>query len=204
MSMYQHRGMGAAPPGSSNRLNDLLNEIRQEFENQSRQTEGFEHQIAAQVSEMQLVREKVYQMEQTHMTLKQKYEEEISMLRHQLEAARKRRSPARGIMAGGSQAGLAPPQQGQQQGQQQQPQGGQQQQPSQQGHAPPQEQQMGPQHQMGQGPPGLPVPPPHPSAQQAPYSQSYPPGPVSNGMAPQPPPEHCLSWSRPTRYRPTS
>jgi glucose repression regulatory protein TUP1 len=44
MSMYQHRGMGAAPPGSSNRLNDLLNEIRQEFENQSRQTEGFEHQ----------------------------------------------------------------------------------------------------------------------------------------------------------------
>ncbi|PHH80011.1 hypothetical protein CDD80_3140 [Ophiocordyceps camponoti-rufipedis] len=37
----------------------------------------------AQASEMQLVREKVYAMEQTHMTLKQKYDEEISELRRQ-------------------------------------------------------------------------------------------------------------------------
>lgn len=29
--------------------------------------------VNAQVNEMQLVREKVYQMEQTHMTLKQKF-----------------------------------------------------------------------------------------------------------------------------------
>jgi hypothetical protein len=29
--------------------------------------------VNAQVNEMQLVREKVYQMEQTHITLKQKY-----------------------------------------------------------------------------------------------------------------------------------
>jgi general transcriptional corepressor TUP1 len=89
-------------------------------------------------------------------------------------------------MAGGSQGGLVPPQPGQQQSQPGQPQGAQQQQQSQQGHAPPQEQPLGPQHQMGQGPPGLPVPPPHPNAQQAPYSQNYPPGPVSNGMGPQP------------------
>lgn len=114
------------------------------------------------------------------------------MLRHQLENARKggpqpgmpgppqhpgpsQQPPSiapgnglfSGIMAGGNQAGLAPPQQ--------------------QPHAPPQEQQMGPQHQMGQGPPGLPVPPPHPNAQQPPYQQGYPQGPVSNGMGPQPP-----------------
>lgn len=124
-----------------------------------------------------------------------RYEEEISMLRHQLEAARKGAPPAglpgppqhagpsqqppsiapgnglfSGIMAGGSQGGLAPPQQ----------------------HAPPQEQQMGPQHQMAQGPPGLPVPPPHSNAQQQqqqpPYQQQgYPQGPVSNGIGPQPP-----------------
>lgn len=97
MSMYSHRGMGAVPPGNSARLNELLDQIRAEFETQLRQTEGFEHQselcnagfaiqwqnlftnvsvcnyiVSAQVSEMQLVREKVYAMEQTHMTLKQK------------------------------------------------------------------------------------------------------------------------------------
>ncbi|CAM1510328.1 Fc.00g006630.m01.CDS01 [Cosmosporella sp. VM-42] len=207
MSMYPHR-MGGVPPGNSARLNELLDQIRAEFETQARQTEGFEHQISAQVSEMQLVREKVYAMEQTHMTLKQKYEEEIAMLRHQLEGARKgapqpglpgppqHAGPSQqppsitpgnglfsGIMAGGSQGGLAPPQQQQQQQQQQPPQ---QQQQQQQQHAP-QEQQMGPQHQMPQGPPGLPVPPPpHPNAQ-PPYSQGYPQGPVSNGMGPQPP-----------------
>ncbi|PNP41495.1 hypothetical protein TGAMA5MH_06596 [Trichoderma gamsii] len=203
MSMYSHRGMGAVPPGNA-RLNELLEQIRAEFDSQQRQTESFEHQISAQVSEMQLVREKVYAMEQTHMTLKQKYEEEINMLRHQLELARKgapqsglqgppqHAGPSQqppsiapgnglfsGIMAGGNQGGLAPPQ----------PQ------------ATPQDQQMGPHHhQMAQGPPGLPVPPPHPNAQQQqqqqppqqpPYQQqAYPQGPgpvVSNGMGPQPP-----------------
>ncbi|KKP00410.1 glucose repression regulatory protein TUP1 [Trichoderma harzianum] len=198
MSMYSHRGMGAVPPGNA-RLNELLEQIRAEFDSQQRQSENFEHQISAQVSEMQLVREKVYAMEQTHMTLKQKYEEEINMLRHQLEVARKgapqsglqgppqHAGPSQqppsiapgnglfsGIMAGSNPGGLAPPQ----------PQ------------APPQEQQMGPHHhQMAQGPPGLPVAPPHPSAQQQqqqqqqqqpqqqPPYQAYPP----NTM-PQPPP----------------
>ena len=108
------------------------------------------------------------------------------MLRHQLDAARKGQpapgmpgpqhaGPSQqppsiapgnglfsGIMAGGNQQGLAPPQQ----------------------HAPPQDQQMGPQHQMAQGPPAMPGPP-HPNAQQAAYG-GYPQGP--NGMGPQAPP----------------
>ena len=38
--------MGAVPPanGGVNRLNELLDQIRAEFESQLRQTEGFEHQ----------------------------------------------------------------------------------------------------------------------------------------------------------------
>lgn len=44
MSMYPHRPMGGVPPGSSTRLNELLEQIRAEFETQLRQTEGFEHQ----------------------------------------------------------------------------------------------------------------------------------------------------------------
>jgi glucose repression regulatory protein TUP1 len=156
---------------------------------------------------MQLVREKVYAMEQTHMTLKQKYEEELNLLRHQLAEATRGKGGASqqaippqhpgpsqqpppsiapgnglfsGIMTGSNQAGLAPPQQQQQQQQSQQ---------QHQQHGPPPEQQMGGQHQMAQGPPGLPVPP-HPSAQQqqqGPYQQPYPQGPMSNGMGPQPP-----------------
>lgn len=43
---------------------DLINDERSVLTNPS---------VSAQVSEMQLVREKVYAMEQTHMTLKQKY-----------------------------------------------------------------------------------------------------------------------------------
>lgn len=46
MSMYPHRGMGTVPPGNSARLNELLEQIRAEFDNQLRQTEGFEHQSA--------------------------------------------------------------------------------------------------------------------------------------------------------------
>ena len=46
MSMYPaHRGMGAAPPGNgAGRLNDLLDQVRGEFETQMRATENYEHQ----------------------------------------------------------------------------------------------------------------------------------------------------------------
>ncbi|SPN98328.1 probable transcriptional repressor rco-1 [Cephalotrichum gorgonifer] len=179
------------PPNA--RLNELLDQVRSEFDTHIRASESYEHQINAQVNEMQLVREKVYQMEQTHMTLKQKYEEEIQMLRRQLEAARggapqagmnahpQHQGPAQqppaiapgnghfnGIMTGAGQGGLAPPP------------------------PPSQPEQMGPHSQIGQGPPppgGLPVPPPPPGpSQQPPFQQGYPQGPVSNGIGPQPPP----------------
>lgn len=100
--MYNaHRGMGPAPPGPGNpRLNDLLEQIRHEFDNQARASGEFENNsastsmphfivvmpytlpgahctnyfiVAAQMQEMQLVREKVFQMEQQHMAIKAKY-----------------------------------------------------------------------------------------------------------------------------------
>lgn len=46
MSMYSHRGMGAVPPGNA-RLNELLEQIRAEFDSQQRQSENFEHQSMA-------------------------------------------------------------------------------------------------------------------------------------------------------------
>jgi hypothetical protein len=47
MSMYQgHRGMGGVPPanGSAGRLNELLEQIRREFDSNAQQTEGYELQ----------------------------------------------------------------------------------------------------------------------------------------------------------------
>lgn len=51
MSMYQHRGMGGVPPGNSSRLNELLDNVRAEFENQARQTEGLDHQSKSRILE---------------------------------------------------------------------------------------------------------------------------------------------------------
>ncbi|KAL8694513.1 MAG: hypothetical protein Q9218_000843 [Villophora microphyllina] len=42
--------------------------------------------VASQVQEMELVRQKVYNLEQTQLQIKQRYEEDIARLRHELEA----------------------------------------------------------------------------------------------------------------------
>ncbi|KAK8049247.1 WD domain- g-beta repeat domain-containing protein [Apiospora phragmitis] len=192
MSMYPHRGL---PQNAAPRLNELLDQIRSEFDAQVRLNEGYEQQtpmltsclVQQQVQEAQLVREKVYQLEQQHMTIKQKYEEEVVHLRRQLDQARGG-APQQGmpgppqhgppppsigasnnlfssVMTGGSQTGLPP-----------QP--------------PPQEQQAppGPPHQM-QPPPSLqgPPPPPPPPSQQPPFAQPYQQGPAPNGFPGQPP-----------------
>ncbi|KAI0013686.1 WD40-repeat-containing domain protein [Xylariaceae sp. FL0662B] len=189
MSVYPHRGM----PQNAARLNELLDQIRSEFDNQVRINEGYEQQIQQQVQEAQLIREKVYQLEQTHINVKSKYEEEIVILRRQLEAARggapqpgipgppQHGGPSAGpppaigmgnnlfsgIMTGqGGQGGGLPPQ------------------PTPQDQGPPV-----PQHQMPQPPPGLqgPPPPPPPPSQQPPFPQPYQQGPGPNGFPGQPP-----------------
>ncbi|KAL4766917.1 WD40-repeat-containing domain protein [Aspergillus nidulans var. acristatus] len=83
-TMYNaHRGMVPAP---NSRLNELLDQLRQEFENQSRSTGEFEHQLTGQLQEMEMIRQKVYQLEQAQLKMKQDYEAEIRMLRHELES----------------------------------------------------------------------------------------------------------------------
>lgn len=46
MSMYPaHRGTGVPPQANGpSRLNELLDQVRSEFESQARQSEGYEHQ----------------------------------------------------------------------------------------------------------------------------------------------------------------
>ncbi|KAK0629866.1 rco-1 [Bombardia bombarda] len=185
----QHRGLAGPPGGPSNsasRVNELLEQVRLEFEGQVRQYQDYEHQLQGHAQEMQAIRERVYQMEQTQLNLKQKGD------CHVAPSTRKPRRPPPGtmnpppqhagpsqqpppsigmgsnvfsaIMSGnGGQAGLAPP-------------------------PPPPQQEQPPPH-MAPAPPGLqgPPPPPPPPSQQPPFQQQYPQGPVPGGFPSQPP-----------------
>ncbi|KAK1750704.1 transcriptional repressor tup1 [Echria macrotheca] len=189
MSMYPgHRGMGGAPPANpAARFNELLDQLRNEFEQQMRQNQDYDHQIRDHISEMQAIRDRVFSMEQTQGMLKQKYEEEIAMLRRQLDA---RGGPPGGmnpppqhagpsqqppslsmgsgvfgaIMAGQAGQALAPP-------------------------PPPQPEQQPP--HMPPAPPGIqqgPPPPPPPPPHQAAFPpQQYPQPPGPSGFPAQPP-----------------
>ncbi|CAK1366117.1 unnamed protein product [Cercospora beticola] len=186
--MYNaHRGMAPGPqPG--NRLAELLDQVRAEFEQHTARSNENEHSftVHAQIQEMELVRTKIYQLEASHVAMKQRYEEEIARLKHELEqrggpsqgphsAPSQPPPPAighgpanlfQGIMAGGqSGPGLAPPP------------------------TDAQGQPGMPGHMQGQGPPGLNQPPPQPHnpfAYGAPQQQQGPPG--VNGYGGQPPP----------------
>ncbi|RMZ83798.1 hypothetical protein DV738_g1003, partial [Chaetothyriales sp. CBS 135597] len=85
----QHRGnpnLGPAAPGQPNhRLNEILDSLRAEFDSQSRNSEQVESQVTQQIQEMELIRNKVYQLEQNQLKMKQEYENEIRALRHELE-----------------------------------------------------------------------------------------------------------------------
>lgn len=172
--------MVAAP----SRLNELLDQVRAEFETQQVRNGDYEHKIQQQVQEMDVIRQTVFQLEAAHTAMKQKYEEEIARLTRELDArggAHHGAQPPQpappsighgprdlfgGIMSGqGGQGGpgLAPPQpQDQQQQQQQQ-------------HIPP--------------PPPVPVqqmPSAQPPQQPQPLP-GYPQGSFMNGYGTQPP-----------------
>ncbi|KAI1268657.1 WD40-repeat-containing domain protein [Xylariaceae sp. FL1019] len=190
MSMYPHqRGI----PQNATRLNELLEQIRQEFDTQVRINETYDQQIQQQIQDATHIRDKVYQLEQAHMQIKQKYEEDILTLRRQLDAARGGGPPQQGMPGpqhGGPSAGPPPPSlgvgnnlfggimTGQGQGQGLPPQ------PPQPEHQPP-----GAQQHMPQPPPGLqgPPPPPPPPSQAPPFQLGYGQGPGPNGFPGQAP-----------------
>ncbi|MCJ1406424.1 general transcription repressor [Ptychographa xylographoides] len=179
--MYNaHRGMVPAP---SSRLTELLDQVRAEFDNQQNRTVEYDQQMAAQMQEMEMVRQKVYSLEQTQLAIKQRYDEEIARLRHELEA----RGGPPSHMSGLSHSGPPhpqPPNIGNGQGTLF---GGIMANPAGQGGpalAPPsqdQQQQGPPQHQMPQPPPGPPQP------QQQPFGAYQQPS-LANGGYPPPQP----------------
>lgn len=186
MSMYNaHRGMGPGAPGNP-RINEAFEMIRTEYETVARTSGEYEHQIAQQMQEMQIMREKVYQMEQAALAMKQKFEDENAALRRELDA--RGGAPSRiggppqhpgpsqapppaighgpanlfgGIMAAQGQGGPGLPPQ------------------------PTPQEQGPPQHQMPQPPPGLQQGPP--PSQGGPFQQGPYGPPTQNGYPSQPP-----------------
>lgn len=182
----QHRGL---PP---NRLNELLDQVRQEFDGQSRSSEHYENQVNGQIQEMEMIRSKIFQLEQAQIKMKNEYDVEVKALRQELDNARAGGMPSHmgnqpqygsasqpqppalghgpanlfsGIMANSGQGGpgLAPP-------------------PSQDQQPPPQQQ-----HPLQPPIPGPAQAGPPPAPQQGPFGGYQTGPPAVNGYAPQPP-----------------
>ncbi|PVI07608.1 WD40 repeat-like protein [Periconia macrospinosa] len=78
---------GAGPPGAlSQRLNELLDQVRNEFEAESQRSVEYEGQISRHIQEIDLIRGKVFALENQHSQIKKQYEEEIARLQRELEA----------------------------------------------------------------------------------------------------------------------
>ena len=107
----QHRGnpnLGPAPPGPPNhRLNEIFDQLRAEFESQNRSSEQVEGQVAQQLQEMELIRSKVFQLESAQIKMKNDYEAEIKMLRHELEM--RGGAPGPSTLGGGYHSGPSQP-----------------------------------------------------------------------------------------------
>ncbi|KAK5167356.1 general transcription repressor [Saxophila tyrrhenica] len=181
-----YRGMppgGPGQPAPETRLAELLEQVRREFEQQAALRSETDHQMNEQYREVELINGKIYQLQQTHVTMKKQYEEELARLRHELE---QRGGAPPGAHAGPSQPpppaighGPANLFQGIMTGA-----GGQ----GGPGLAPPPQDQQGapgmPGHMQGQAPPGLNVPPGPPHN---PFGYNQPQGPGINGYGPQVP-----------------
>lgn len=72
--MYNsHRGLAPGVPPPNTRLTELLEQIRGEFDQAAGRAGEYEQQLAHQIQEMDMVRQKVFQLEQAHQQMKAKY-----------------------------------------------------------------------------------------------------------------------------------
>ncbi|KAG4304097.1 hypothetical protein PORY_002461 [Pneumocystis oryctolagi] len=90
-SLYNHRPV--VPSTASGRLAELLEAVRNEFDNIAQEAMAFrnhkddyEHKITSQIQEMQTIRQTIYELEMAHQKMKQSYDEEIARLRRELES----------------------------------------------------------------------------------------------------------------------
>ncbi|ORZ03612.1 WD40-repeat-containing domain protein [Syncephalastrum racemosum] len=89
MSVYNHRPM---VPTTQNRLLELLDAVRGEFEQLTQeaivcksQRDEYEHKMNSQVQEMNMFQQSLVDLERMQQLIKKQYEEEIARLRQQLD-----------------------------------------------------------------------------------------------------------------------
>ncbi|KAF2273843.1 WD40 repeat-like protein [Westerdykella ornata] len=76
-------GQGPAP---NQRLEQLLNDLRAEYESEQARSAELETQLARHIQDLELIRQKIYGIETQHNQAKKTYEDEIDRLRRELEA----------------------------------------------------------------------------------------------------------------------
>ncbi|OJJ07417.1 hypothetical protein ASPVEDRAFT_65802 [Aspergillus versicolor CBS 583.65] len=73
-------------PSSSSRSSVLLDQIHQEFQNQSRASAEYEYKLADQLHEMYLIQQQISELLAAQLKMRESYEAEIQDLRYQLQS----------------------------------------------------------------------------------------------------------------------
>ncbi|CAG8449097.1 6172_t:CDS:10 [Ambispora leptoticha] len=94
-NIYNHRQIIPTAQGGSNRLNELFEALKSEYENLQQeavsyklQRDDFEHKVQQQMEEVNVIRQGLYELQATHQQIKQKYDSEIMRLNRDLEQQR--------------------------------------------------------------------------------------------------------------------
>ncbi|KAF2666359.1 WD40 repeat-like protein [Microthyrium microscopicum] len=98
-STQQNRGN---PPAA--RFNELLDQLKLEFNNQHERAENNDSQLANQMHEMENIRRKLWELEQQQTAMKKNYEAELTALRRELDVR-----GGVGMHVGGSSHNQPPP-----------------------------------------------------------------------------------------------
>ncbi|KAI8388010.1 WD40-repeat-containing domain protein [Radiomyces spectabilis] len=114
MSVHNHRAMMPAPP--SNRVIEMLDAIRAEFDQMAQeayicksQRDDFEMKINSQIQEMNTFQKSLVEMERSQQTIKKQYEEEIARLRQQIKQTQARAAGPHAVQSITTPHGSHPP-----------------------------------------------------------------------------------------------
>ncbi|KAH9917690.1 WD40 repeat-like protein [Epithele typhae] len=104
-TIYNHKHLqptGAAPqgPNSFASLNQSFNQIRDEFSALQEQCDSlrgqrdeYENKISSQVTELNIIRQSLYELETQHGKIRQQYEDDLRNLRAELDSYKRRGAP---------------------------------------------------------------------------------------------------------------
>ncbi|CAG8434882.1 768_t:CDS:10 [Diversispora eburnea] len=100
-NIYSHRQIAPGGAPSSNRINELLDTIKAEFDNLQQdaitykmQREEFEHKVQQQTEEVNLIRQGLYDLQATQKSIKQQYDADVRNLQREIEQSRLHSHPS--------------------------------------------------------------------------------------------------------------